>query len=79
MPRTVKEFKVVLYSSWPAVYVCEKPICMCDVCTQMCLWQEEAGTVLATDASGPHLVSSACTADPQSHGSPITHVGIVAL
>lgn len=29
--------------------------------------------------SGPHLVSSACTADPQSHGSPIAHVGIVAL
>lgn len=30
-------------------------------------------------ASGPHLISSACTADTQSHGSPIAHMGIVAL
>lgn len=34
MPRKVKEFKVVLYSSWLVVYMCEKSICMCAVCTQ---------------------------------------------
>lgn len=51
MPRKVKGFKVVLYCSWLVVYMCEKSICMCDVCTQMYLWQEGAGNVLATDAS----------------------------
>lgn len=75
MPRTVKE--VLLYSSWLTAYMCEKSACVHDISTQM--YQEGAETVLSMDTSRPHLVSSARTADTQSHGSSITDMGIVAL
>lgn len=81
MPRTAEEFKeVLLCCFWRAAYVCKKSdLCVCDVSAQMSLWQEKAETALATDGSGLYLVSSARAADTQSHGSPITHMGIVAL
>jgi len=51
-------------------------ISVCDVPAQTSLGKESAERVNGSD---PHLVSSARTADAQSHGSPVAHVGVVAL
>lgn len=51
-------------------------ISVCDVPAQASVQKESTESVNGSD---PHLVSSARTADAQSHGSPVAHMGIVAL